>query len=331
MVLSAIMIPRLVGGLALLGTVHGAVSVLFAHRFTWQQGNPGLHVIDASPADEGLPFEDITFPADTDGLTISGWLISHDDSGTAVVMVPSGGHNRLNRPIDPGRTARAQLTLARSLWARGHTVLLYDPRGTGRSEGSRLSYGFLEARDLVGALRFLEGRGYAPARVGVLGWSMGAATAMFALTRVRYGGLVADSALASFSNEDIARYAASGLGLPLALARAVTPVMTFGVFAAARLLWGIDLRARAIDALREHPVPILVIHGAEDSQVPVAIAPRLAEAAGDAFISAHFLDGVDHVRAYASDPAWYVRTVGGALEMMLSTSPRAALSPGLDP
>ena len=305
------------GVLGLAAAAYGAASVLLAHRFTNQRDNPGIRLIDRSPSDEGLPFEDVAFAADADGLTISGWLIPQTDGATAVVLVPAGGHNRLNRPLDQLGLVRGQLRLARALWERGRTVLLYDPRGTGRSQGVRLSYGFLEARDLVGALRCLEGRGFPPERVGVLGWSMGAATAMFALEKVRYAGLVADSPLAGFALDEIARYAARQLGLPLPLAKGATAVMTSGVFAAARFLWGIDLRAQPADALRQHPVPTVVIHGRADSQVPVRAGQRMAVAAGDALLDAHFLEGVEHVAAYAADPAWYVETVCRALDRML--------------
>ena len=124
--------------LAAMGYV--GLSALLAHLFTNQQANPGIRTLDASPDDVGLPFEDVTFPAE-DGLTISGWLIPRTGSRTSVVMIPAGGYNRLNRMIDPHQSGEAQLQLMRALWERGHAVLLYDPRGTGHSQGDRLSYG----------------------------------------------------------------------------------------------------------------------------------------------------------------------------------------------
>ncbi|OGO51982.1 MAG: hypothetical protein A2148_04040 [Chloroflexi bacterium RBG_16_68_14] len=296
---------------------YAGLSLLLADRFTSLRRAREDRAIAASPADEGLPFEDVTFSADVDGLVISGWLIPRTDSATAVIMIPSGGAHRLNASIDQLRLEGGQLRLARALWERGHTVLLYDPRGTGRSEGDRLSYGSLEARDLIGALRFLEGRSYPAQRVGVLAWSMGAATALFALPKVRYGGLVVDSGLGGFSHEEIARYAARALGLPLPIVRVATRVLTFGAFAAARLLWGMDLGAQAADVLRRHPVPTLVIHGKADSQVPVSSGEEIARAAGDALIGAHLLEGVEHVGAYAADPAWYAETVCAAFAEML--------------
>ena len=305
------------GAFALAAMSYGGLSVLLAHLFTNQQANPGIRTIDASPDDAGLPFEDVTFPAE-DGLTISGWLIPRTGSRTAVVMIPGGGHNRLNRLIDSQQSGEAQLKLTRALWESGHAVLLYDPRGTGRSQGHRLSYGFLEACDLLGALRFLGGRGYEARHVGVIGWSMGATTALFALGRATYGGLVADSPLGAFSNEDIARYVAQVLRLPSVLVKAAVPPMIIGTFIVARLLWGMNLGARAVDELSRNPMPVLVIHGRADSQVPIRSGEEVALAAGDKLIAAHFPEGVDHCRAYATDPAWYVDTVCDAFDRMLT-------------
>ena len=304
------------GMLALAAMAYGGLSVIMAHLLTNQQANPGLRTIDASPDDAGLPFEDVTFPAE-DGFTISGWLISRTGSRSAVVIVPAGGYNRLNRMIDPHDSGEAQLRLARALWERGHSVLLYDPRGTGRSQVHRLTYGFLEACDLVGTLRFLGGRGYAARHVGVIGWSIGATTALFALARATYGGLVADSPAGSFSNEDIARYVAGVFGLPFALVKAAVPPMTIGTFFVARVLWGMNPGARAVDELRRNPIPVVVIHGQADSQVPIRSGEEVAHAAGAKLIAAHFLEGVDHCRAYATDPAWYIETVCEAFEKML--------------
>ena len=306
----------LIGAAFALAAIYGGLSILLAHLFTNQQNNTDIRTIDASPDDAGVPFEDVTFPAE-DGLTISGWLISRTGSKTAVVMIPGGANNRMNRIIDPHQSGESQLKLMRALWERGHTLLVYDPRGTGRSEGDRLSYGFLEAGDLLGALNFLDGRGFAARHVGVIGWSMGTTTALYALARVTYGGLVADSAVGSFSNEEITNYVARVLSLPLALAKAVVPAMTLGTFMAARLLWGMHLGARAVDELSHNPVPVLVIHGRADSQITMRSGKEIALAAGDKLFAAHYLDDVDHCGAYASDPAWYVDTVCDAFDRML--------------
>jgi alpha-beta hydrolase superfamily lysophospholipase len=298
------------GGIAIALLLYSILSVLFAHLFTNLQSNPGVRDISTTPAARGLPYEDVSFPAAGDALRISGWLIPRPERATAIVMLPAGGGNRLFIP--------GGLDIAHTLWERGHTILLHDPRGTGRSEGSRTSYGSLEARDLIGALRFLAERGYPAQRVGVVSWSMGGAAAMFALKNVTYGCLVMDSPLASFTLNDVSRYVSRGLGVPAPMALLTSAIMLPGVFTAARLLWGMNLHAEATEALLSHLVPTLVIHGNADTQVSPSASRKVVAACGDHLISAHFLDGVGHTKAYAADPQWWLKTVGDALDKALT-------------
>jgi alpha-beta hydrolase superfamily lysophospholipase len=47
---------------------------------------------------------------------------------------------------------------ARLLRAHGFAVLLYDARGHGESDRSRVSFGLHETRDLLGALAYMRSR-----------------------------------------------------------------------------------------------------------------------------------------------------------------------------
>lgn len=284
------------------GIAAGA-SVALAYAVTDVQGNPGNRPIDTTPGEYGLLFQDVTFPAAIDGLTISGWLIPGEGSETAVIMVPGGGLNRLNGD------AAATLRLAALLQEHGHNVLLYDPRGTGRSEFGRCSYGHFEMRDLLGAMELLASRGIQAHRTGVLAWSMGAATAMLALESVAFGALAVDSPLGRLSQKTVATNAAQAMSLAGPAASVIALAVRSGGFLAARVLWGMNLHRDPAEALRLRPVPTLVIHGTADSQLPVETAREVAAAAGDALVAAHFLEGVGHIGAYSRDPVWYLRTV----------------------
>jgi len=85
-------------------------------------------------------------------------------NGAAVVVVSSARGDR------NGSIAHARL-LAR----HGYGVLLYDARGSGRSEGTSNGYGWAWDRDVEGALDFLSGRpDVERSRIGALGLSTGA-------------------------------------------------------------------------------------------------------------------------------------------------------------
>jgi len=101
--------------------------------------------------------EDVTFKT-TDGLKLAGWYIPSRNR-SAVIVFPAGGRS--------GGQEHARM-LAR----HGYGVLMFDPRGTGESEGDPYRYG--GERDVKAALAFLRSRPDVDhARIGGLGLSLG--------------------------------------------------------------------------------------------------------------------------------------------------------------
>jgi fermentation-respiration switch protein FrsA (DUF1100 family) len=190
---------------------------------------------------------------------------------------------------------------------------MYDPRGTGRSDGDRFSFGWLEARDVLGSYDLLARRGFEAGSIGVLAWSAGAAAAMFALPDAQPGCLILDSALGDFGADDVVGYAAGLLHLPSNVLALPTRIFMFGIVSAARLVWGIRLDRRAVDSLRAYPAPTLVIHGVDDEQVPLRVGQTVAAAARERLIGTYFVDGAGHGGAYRSDPQRYTEVVIEAL------------------
>ena len=125
--------------------------------------------IEGSPANKGLTFEDVSFLSKSDGLTLRGWYLPSQDSEQIIIMLHGGEMHRADPSID-------MLGIAAELIDNGYNVLMFDMRGHGESEGERLSAGYHERKDLLGAIDFVKGRGFE--RIGVLGFSMGGATAL---------------------------------------------------------------------------------------------------------------------------------------------------------
>jgi uncharacterized protein len=124
---------------------------------------------DATPADVGLEYSDVEFPA-TDGVPLSGWYVpSHN--GAAVVLLHGAGETRT-----------AVLEHARVLAGLGYGVLLADARGHGRSGGRSMELGWAGDADVAGAVQFLRARpDVAAGRISAVGLSMGGEEALGAL------------------------------------------------------------------------------------------------------------------------------------------------------
>jgi uncharacterized protein len=79
----------------------------------------------------------------------------------------------------------------------GYSVLMFDLRGHGESEGKRTTIGYHEVRDVRGALSWLkEDQGFEPNEVVLHGWSMGGATVLRSAPMMGVAAVVEESGYA---------------------------------------------------------------------------------------------------------------------------------------
>jgi alpha-beta hydrolase superfamily lysophospholipase len=274
----------------LLGASYGGISLLSAEMLTRSHlGSPmSLQRIDPRRVSrQAEPWAVRT----EDGLTLRGWYYPRESHRALVVLV----HGLRESWYEVA-------ALGRDLHRRGYDVLLFDLRGHGHSDRSRITMGRRERRDLRAVLRWAKAQGFTADRIGWVGYSMGASTLLMegaenhdirlAVIDSPYGNLpeILDAQLALHSN----------------LPRWFNP----GILAAANLAFGVRtddlIPIRSARSWRDRP--LLLIHGEADSIVPVHQARQLARAAGSMCRTA-ILPGVEHVQAYHSDPAGYVGAV----------------------
>jgi fermentation-respiration switch protein FrsA (DUF1100 family) len=243
-----------------------------------------------TPWELGVPFEEIRLRS-ADGLGLTGWWLPRPDARG--VVIGSHGHSGSKDDL---------LGIGTSMWRAGFSVLLFDYRGRGDSDPWPHTLVSREVDDLLAAVAYARARA-AGAKIGVVGFSMGAAVAIMAAAREpAIAALVADSSFTAVA--DVVAYGVRrAVGIPAApLVRAADEVL-------ARRHGYRFTRARPIDAVGAiAPRPILIVHGAGDSTVPVEHARRLFAAAGqpkDLWVAA----GVEHCGAYFLDRAAYCARV----------------------
>ena len=185
---------RVLRWLFLLSAFVAGLIVTIAALFAQRMIKPPRQRLWATPADLGLAYEDVHFPAQ-DGLRLAGWFLpaaadSRRQGGT-IVLVHGWPWNRLGDAADDlvsnliGSTPVDLLRLAHALHQDGYHVLMFDLRNHGESASSPpLTFGQEEARDLLGALAYLNGRTDVDSqRVGVIGFSAGANAVLYALAQ----------------------------------------------------------------------------------------------------------------------------------------------------
>jgi len=194
-----------------------------------------------------------------DGAILRAWTIRPSSpNGDAVILLHGLGDNRI------GMTGYAQLFLA-----DGFTVLLPDARAHGTSGGPLATYGLLERNDVHQWLDFLQTEDH-PRCIFGFAESMGAAQLLQSLdTHPHFCAVAAESPFSTFRE-----IAYDRMGQPLHLGpwvgRTILRPLVEIAFLRARLKYGLDMQqVSPEDSVAATSVPVLLIHGELDSNIPV--------------------------------------------------------------
>lgn len=251
-----------------------------------------------TPWELGVPYEEMSMRS-ADGLSLTGWWLPYPDS--RAVVIGSHGHSGSKDDL---------LGIGTSLWRSGFNVLLFDYRGRGDSDPWPHTLVSREVDDLLAAVSYAQSQ-VQGARIGVVGFSMGAAVAIMAAARSSaISAVVADSSFTAVADV-VAHGVRSTLGIPPApLIRAADEVL-------ARRHGYRFTQARPIDAVGAiSPRPIMIAHGASDSTVPVEQAQRLFAAAGQPK-ELWIAEGAEHCGGYFADRAGYSARVNAFFRQYL--------------
>ena len=244
--------------------------------------------VGATPADQGLAYERVTFPA-TDGTPLVAWWIPAEgaDATTPAVVFFHGY----------GEGKHQGLEVARTLHAHGFSVLLPDFRAHGESGGDFTTVGLLETRDVAGAVEWLKARLACdgPSRIALVGWSMGGASVLNAAPDLDVAAVVTDSTFADLQSmvaSAIERYT----GLP------AFPFAPMTVYAGERETGVRIAENRPAESAARVKVPLLVVHGLADDVADAGSARRIGAANPDAEV--FLVAGAGHVSSWDVAPAY---------------------------
>jgi fermentation-respiration switch protein FrsA (DUF1100 family) len=180
-----------------------------------------------------------------DSVTIHAWFAPAESAQVTLVVSHGNAGNISHRSL-----------LLRALQRHGFNVLMYDYRGYGRSEGTPSEDGIyndgLAAFDYAASLPEVK-----PGRIFLWGTSLGGAVAIDVATHRRAAGLILESTFTSAKD----------------VARIVYPFLPVQFFMQTKL--------NSIEKIRTLTIPILFIHGAHDSIIPIGLGRKLFNAANE--------------------------------------------------
>jgi dienelactone hydrolase len=279
----------------LIALVQVVLPVAFGMSLTHR---PPSAVCCANPADFGMPgYREVRLPT-RDGLVLAGWYVPSRNGAAVATLHGSGG----------SRTGT--LRQARILAQHGYGVLMLDARGHGRSTGSTMPMDWGADPDVPAAVDWLLRQpDVQPERIGLVGLSMGAETAL--------SGAAAD--------HRVRAVVAEGAGIRTFADYRALPHTT----ARAAMLPGVWLTMATVDAFTSDPRPqpltdamrrlagrpVLLISGSDREERD---ANRAYAAAGGRRTRLWELPDTLHTGAATRHPAQYERRVLGFLDQALA-------------
>lgn len=238
-------------------------------------------------------YETVTLPSREAGINLSGWYIPGESNGPAVIIV----HGFTSCKYSTGNLIQAGM-----LNRAGYAVLVMDMRDSGDSdfEDGRSAIGNEEYLDVLGGFDWLQSeKGHTADEIGVVGNSLGAATALIAFAQEpELPAVFVDS---PFDNlPQIIREELDRESYPRFL-------YTAGIIAA-RLRGDNILFSDPHDAITNaNGRPIFITHGTADSRIGVHHSYQLRDRAETLGVDATFwiLEGYDHTKALGQMSAAY--------------------------
>ena len=205
-----------------------------------------------------------------------------------------------------GDSRSSETGFAQMFVGRGYSALAPDSRGHGESGGEIVTYGLLEALDVLDWAHWMKARGCS--RVYGLGESLGASILIQAsAVEPAFAGIISESAYADLLDAEEHRFARM-LPLRSSFARPLAWLAVVNGKLFARLVYGVNFdKASPLDAMRRTHTPILLIHGLEEDQTSPEHSRRLAGSYPGAEL--WLVPGLKHASAYSVGSGEYEQRI----------------------
>jgi hypothetical protein len=249
----------------------------------------------------GAHLQDVETRA-SDEVPLRAWYLEPEHANNDAVLLLHGlGDNRL------GMTGYAEMLLK-----HGYSVLMPDARAHGVSGGDLATYGLLERDDVRQWFEWLQNKAH-PYCIFGLGESMGAAQLLQSLAvEPNFCAVVAESSFSTFREiayDRMGQHFNAGPWVGRTIQRPVVEIALLMV----RFRDHLDLtQASPADIVASTHVPVLLIHGQVDGNIPVRHS-RLIKARNSR-IELWEVPGADHCGAISVAPAEFERRVVGWFE-----------------
>ena len=228
-----------------------------------------------------------------DGLTLRGSYFEYKKGAPMEIMFH--GYQ--------GNSERDLCGSVQRCFALGRNALLIDQRGSGKSDGSVLSFGINERKDCLAWIDFAVQKFGEDVQIILTGISMGGATVLMAAGEQLPKNVVGVLADCPYSSaKDIIQKIIREMRLPVKLCY---PFVWLG----ARIFGRFNLEETSpVEAMQRCKIPVIFIHGAADDFVPPTMSQKIYDAC-TAKKRLVLVKGADHGLAYPTDKDGYIQAL----------------------
>lgn len=187
-----------------------------------------------------------------------------------------------------------------------YNVLIVDQRGQWNSQGHTISFGIKERFDVLSWINYVKERFGNDVKISLYGVSMGSATVLMSTALnlpSNVKAIIADCPYTS-GKDIIKKVCKNDMKLPYAVLKPF-------IFASAFILAHFNLNdknAYIPNAVKNTKIPILIIHGEEDSFVPCYMSKEIADA-NQKYITRVTFPNADHALSFMVDFERYKKLV----------------------
>lgn len=292
----------LISTVSALALLYIGVSVYIASVLT----TPGQTPIEFDRSTIGERVADVTF-ASKDGVQLAGWYFRGVNDKAIIFVHGAGNQNRVNEIYGTPE-------IARHFHDKGYTVLMFDLRGFGESQKTRMSFGQHETNDVAGAFNYLVTQEFDPRSIAIISNSMGAITTIMASDDVKNAGAIVLDSPATHIKDITSNIMRDENSVP--------DFLHPGIFLAAKLFYNVDIeKVRPIDSIEKlSNTPTLFLHGENDTLIPPDHTKLLSESLPNS--QRVTFPNTAHVETYKNNNDQYLDLVSKFLDdKLVSSSP----------
>jgi hypothetical protein len=247
-------------------------------------------ISDQLPSSYDLQYENLQFRT-SDNFLLKGWFIENSNLQTVIII----------HGVDSNRSDGFTLDLIKDIYDMGYSVMTFDLRAHGDSEGRDLGLTYVERDDINSAIKYVE-KTKNVEEIVLFGLSYGGTIALSNTDlSPSIKGIVSDSPF-----YDLPELLANEVSNRTFIPKFIANLLKFGIIQTIRILHDIETIQiiSRIQSVENFHNPILIYHCEQDERIPISHSKRISKFLPEKSTFKTF-DNCEHAKGYEENKQEY--------------------------